>query len=63
MISLILLYQKIAPKRIREACRFEPTCSNYMIMAIEKYGSIKGFWLGLKRLTRCHYPNGGYDYP
>jgi putative component of membrane protein insertase Oxa1/YidC/SpoIIIJ protein YidD len=34
-----------------------------MIMAIKKYGSIKGFILGLKRLFRCHYPNGGYDYP
>ncbi|MCL2154023.1 MAG: membrane protein insertion efficiency factor YidD [Leptospirales bacterium] len=57
------MYQKIAPKRIRESCRFEPTCSNYMIMAIKKYGSSKGSLMGFKRLLRCHYPNGGYDYP
>jgi uncharacterized protein len=60
---LIHLYQKIAPRKLRESCRFEPTCSNYMIMAIEKHGSIKGFIYGIKRLFRCHYPNGGYDYP
>jgi putative component of membrane protein insertase Oxa1/YidC/SpoIIIJ protein YidD len=34
-----------------------------MIMAIEKYGIIKGLFSGLKRLFSCHYPNGGYDYP
>jgi putative component of membrane protein insertase Oxa1/YidC/SpoIIIJ protein YidD len=34
-----------------------------MIMAIQKYGSVKGFILGFKRLLRCRYPNGGYDYP
>jgi len=63
ILFLILLYQKIAPKELRDSCRFEPTCSNYMIIAIEKYGCIKGCFLGIKRLLRCHYPNGGYDYP
>jgi len=57
------LYQKTAPKKLRDSCRFKPTCSNYMIMAINKYGSVKGFILGIKRLLRCHYPNGELDYP
>ena len=43
------------------ACRFEPSCSNYMIEALEKYGAIKGTWLGVKRLARCH-PFGDYGY-
>ena len=63
LINLILLYQKIAPKKLRNTCRFVPSCSNYMILAIKKYGNIKGFRLGLSRLFRCHIPNGGYDYP
>ncbi len=43
------------------ACRFQPTCSEYMKQAIEKYGFWKGFRLGIKRLSRCH-PKGGYGY-
>ena len=63
IISLIYLYQRNAPTRIRNSCRFEPSCSNYMIMAVERYGSVKGVLMGIKRLCRCRYPNGGYDYP
>lgn len=44
------------------ACRFEPTCSEYTYQAIEKYGSIKGVIIGLKRILRCHpFSKGGYD--
>jgi len=43
-------------------CRFFPTCSEYTYQAVEKYGSIKGIWLGLKRIVRCHpWSRGGYD--
>jgi len=63
IISFILLYQKIAPNKVRCACRFEPSCSNYMIIAINKYGLIKGINTGIKRIMRCRIPNGGYDYP
>ena len=63
MIFLIHLYQKIAPLKLRNSCRFEPSCSNYMIIAINKYGVLKGFFLGLKRIIRCRIPNSGYDYP
>ncbi len=63
IIYLILLYQRFAPERIRSSCVFEPTCSNYMLQAIEKYGVLRGVVKGIKRLLRCHYPNYGVDYP
>jgi putative membrane protein insertion efficiency factor len=56
-------YQKHAPKRIRNSCRYEPSCSNYMYLAIEKHGTIKGLWMGINRLLRCKIPNGGIDFP
>lgn len=59
----IKLYQKFAPEKVRRSCLFYPSCSQYMLLAIEKYGFWKGFWKGLKRLGSCHYPNGGEDYP
>lgn len=59
----IKIYQRLAPISIREKCRFEPSCSNYMIMSIEKYGLIKGMIKGYLRLRRCNVNNGGYDYP
>lgn len=43
-------------------CRFYPTCSEYTYQAVAKYGSLKGVWLGLKRIVRCHpWTEGGYD--
>ncbi len=43
-------------------CRFEPTCSNYTYQAVEKYGVLKGIFLGIKRILRCHpFAKGGYD--
>lgn len=63
VILCILLYQRFAPDKIRNSCCFEPTCSNYMLQAIEKYGFWRGFFKGLYRLCRCHYPNGGIDNP
>ncbi len=61
LLMLIKIYQwgsKFTPP----VCRFTPTCSEYMFQAIEKYGVIKGLWLGIKRICRCHPKNaGGYD--
>ncbi len=62
-IFLVQCYQLLAPTSLRMKCRFEPSCSDYMIAAIRKYGAWKGLFKGLHRLHRCHYPNGGYDYP
>ncbi|MCX8602378.1 MULTISPECIES: membrane protein insertion efficiency factor YidD [unclassified Gilliamella] len=61
--KLIYLYRAIAPNRIRSACRFEPSCSEYALLAIEKYGVLKGWKMTLGRLMRCKPPNGGKDYP
>lgn len=60
LIKLIKLYQKI-PGKFHNNCRFTPTCSNYAIEALEKYGTIKGIFLTLKRLLRCT-PWGGSGY-
>jgi len=62
-ISLIKFYQKTAPKRIRESCRFEPSCSEYMILSLEKFGFFSGIRRGIQRLKRCKPPYGGIDYP
>lgn len=45
-----------------KVCRFTPTCSQYTYQAVEKYGALKGLFLGLKRIIRCHpFSKGGYD--
>ena len=67
MISSVKIYQRIAPRKIRLKCRFEPSCSQYMILSIEKYGVIKGVCKGIKRLSKCNNRGdgmrGGFDYP
>lgn len=63
IIFFIRLYQKFAPEHIRKSCRFEPSCSEYMILSLEKYGLVKGLKKGRDRLKRCCPPNGGYDMP
>jgi putative membrane protein insertion efficiency factor len=62
-IWLIKAYQKFAPAKLRERCRYEPSCSNYMIASIEKYGLLKGAKKGFKRWGNCKPPNGGFDEP
>lgn len=62
LIKLIRAYQYIISPFIGPSCRFTPTCSEYTADAICKYGAIKGTWLGIKRIKRCHPWNpGGYD--
>jgi putative membrane protein insertion efficiency factor len=57
----VRLYQLIISPLIPNACRFHPTCSQYTIDAIKKYGVIKGIMMGMKRISRCH-PFGGSGY-
>ena len=61
LIKLVKLYQKI-PGKFHDRCKFYPTCSNYMIEALEEYGCIKGLFLGIKRLLKCHPFNKKYGY-
>ena len=60
--GLIKFYQKRISPLTPSSCRFHPTCSQYCLEAVEKYGVLKGLWLGLLRVSRCHPFNpGGYD--
>lgn len=59
---LIRAYQLIVSPLLGANCRFAPTCSQYALEAIERYGLLKGTWLGCKRLLRCHpWCDGGFD--
>ncbi len=61
-LALIRFYKRFISPVLPSACRFEPTCSVYTYQAIEKYGVLKGGWMGIKRISRCHPLNpGGYD--
>jgi hypothetical protein len=61
-MGLIRLYQLTLGKVLPPSCRFEPSCSVYGYQAIEKHGILKGGWLAIKRISRCHPFNpGGYD--
>lgn len=61
-LMLLRFYKRYLSPLLPSACRFEPTCSVYMYQAIEKYGVIRGGWMGLKRLGRCQpFHPGGYD--
>ena len=62
LISLIRFYQRFISPLTPPACRFTPTCSQYTLEAIQKYGALKGTWLGIKRICRCHpWGDSGYD--
>ena len=61
MILAISLYQRTVSPYLPSTCRYFPTCSHYSQEAVERYGVLKGGWLGLKRLGRCR-PMGGAGY-
>ena len=54
LIYIIKIYQKTLGLYFRGVCRFEPTCSEYMILSIKKYGFLKGLAKGVMRLSHCH---------
>ena len=62
LLAAIRFYRRhISPLR-KPCCRYIPTCSEYALEAVEKYGPWKGAWLALKRFLRCHpFHKGGYD--
>jgi len=62
VILPVRLYQLTLGAVLPDCCRFSPTCSQYVIEAVQKHGALRGAWLGLKRLLRCNrYFRGGYD--
>jgi len=60
-IALIRIYQVVISPWLGAKCRFSPTCSAYAIEAFQKHGIFRGFWLAVKRISRCH-PWGGSGY-
>ena len=61
-ILTILCYQKVISPFLPPVCRFYPSCSEYQIEALTKYGLIKGILLGIRRILKCHpFHEGGYD--
>ena len=61
-LAAIRLYQLTLAPLVFTQCRFIPTCSHYTFEAVERYGALKGTWLGMKRIARCHpLRPGGYD--
>lgn len=61
LLGLIRFYQYALSPMLPPRCRYQPTCSQYAIEAVSKYGALKGGWLAAKRISRCH-PWGGSGY-
>lgn len=63
-VAVIALYQRLLSPLLPRACRFAPTCSEYAKLALAEHGALRGTWLALRRVVRCHplHP-GGYDPP
>jgi len=62
MIALLRGYKRFVSPWLPSACRYHPTCSEYVREAVERYGAGRGVWMGVKRLARCHpFQAGGVD--
>lgn len=54
LVGLVRVYQAVLSPYLGRQCRYDPTCSHYMIEALQEWGPFKGLWLGLRRIGRCH---------
>lgn len=64
LLWLLRLYRAVLSPLLGNVCRFEPSCSRYATACIERHGALRGSWLTVKRLSRCHpFHPGGYDPP
>jgi putative membrane protein insertion efficiency factor len=64
LIGMVRLYQKLLSPVFGQRCRFYPSCSEYFILAVKKYGAVSGALRGIWRILRCHpFCSGGYDPP
>ena len=62
VIAVLKAYKAVVSPLLPSACRFYPTCSEYMIEAVGKHGTLRGIWMGVKRVGRCHpFHEGGFD--
>ncbi|MCM3710249.1 membrane protein insertion efficiency factor YidD [Sporosarcina luteola] len=62
LIGIIKIYQKIISPLTPPSCRFYPTCSHYGVEALQKHGALKGTWLTIRRISKCHpFHEGGFD--
>ena len=62
LVAVIALYQRLVSPLLGPACRFHPTCSEYVAGCIERFGVAHGSWLGVRRIARCHpWRPGGHD--
>jgi len=62
IIALLRVYKRWISPCLPSACRYLPTCSEYMLEAVERHGVTRGIYMGIKRLLRCHpFHEGGYD--
>jgi hypothetical protein len=62
IVGMIRFYQRRISPLTGPTCRFHPTCSQYTLQAVQKYGALKGSWLGIRRIFRCHpFHPGGFD--
>jgi putative membrane protein insertion efficiency factor len=62
LIFLVRGYQVVLSPLLPASCRFYPSCSAYAVQALERHGALRGSWLALRRLARCHpFRPGGYD--
>lgn len=62
LMKMIRFYRKYISQMTPPTCRFYPTCSEYALEALERYGAVKGSWLSIKRIGKCHpFHSGGFD--
>lgn len=62
LIGLVKFYQYVISPYLPRSCRYAPTCSEYMVEAIQVHGPLSGTWMGIKRISRCHpWHEAGYD--
>jgi putative membrane protein insertion efficiency factor len=61
-LAILRIYKRWVSPLLPSACRFHPTCSEYMMEAVEKHGAARGLWKGVRRIAKCHpFHQGGFD--
>jgi uncharacterized protein len=64
LVLLVRLYQVTLSRLLGNVCRFQPSCSRYAVACLESHGALRGGWLAVRRISRCHpFHPGGYDPP